>query len=143
MTELFLNALSTEKDFDLSLLGTSDVPAWNEYIKGKLIAPVISEINAAIETARKSRNKGPEANYHAGEKLMATAKTLLSQYQELVSTTDMQYQIMADKLANEILQCGINYYNDSTDDDAALKAMPLQKYALLIAAGIFLQWERF
>lgn len=135
LTELFINALSTEKNFDLSLLSTSDVPTWNEYIKGKLVAPVLSEINAAIETARKSRNKGPEANYHAGEKLMTTVKTLLSQYQELVSVTDMQYQIMADKLANEILQYGIDYYNDSTDDDAALKALPLQEYALQIAVG--------
>lgn len=135
LTELFINALSSEKDFDLSLLSTSDVPAWNDYIKGRLVAPIISEINTAIETARKSRNKGPEANYHAGEKLMITAKTLLSQYQELVSTADMQYQIIADKLANEILQYGIDYYNDSTDDDAALKALPLQKYALQIAAG--------
>lgn len=135
LTELFINALSTEKDFDLSLLSTSDVPAWNEYIKGKLVAPVLSEINAAIETARKSRNKGPEANYNAGKKLMTTVQPLLSHYQELVSITDMQYQIMADKLANEILQYGIDYYNDSTDDDAALKALPLQKYALQIAAG--------
>lgn len=135
LTELFINALSTEKNFDLSLLGTSDVPAWNEYIKGKLVAPVLSEINAAIETARKSRNKGPEANYNAGKKLMTTVQHLLFHYQELVSITDMQYQIMADKLANEILQYGIDYYNDSTDDDAALKALPLQKYALQIAAG--------
>ncbi|UKI43930.1 MAG: hypothetical protein L6U16_13435 [Porphyromonadaceae bacterium] len=33
------------------------------------------------------------------------------------------------------MQCGIDYYNDSEEPDAAIKAMKLQKYALDIVVG--------
>ena len=42
---------------------------------------------------------------------------------------------IADALANQILQCGINYYNGTDDDDDVDKAMVLQEYACSIAAG--------
>ena len=43
--------------------------------------------------------------------------------------------MIADKLGLEILQCGIDYYNDSEEPDAAHKAMSLQKYAKSIVVG--------
>lgn len=43
--------------------------------------------------------------------------------------------MIADKLGLEILQCGIDYFNDSEEPDAAHKAMSLQKYAKSIAVG--------
>jgi hypothetical protein len=43
--------------------------------------------------------------------------------------------MIADKLAQAILQCGINYFNDSNADDAPEKALRLQNYALSIAVG--------
>lgn len=43
----------------------------------------------------------------------------------------------ADNLAKQILQCGINYYNNAPDEDieSPRKAMVLQEYALKIAVG--------
>ena len=52
-----------------------------------------------------------------------------------LSVSDSRYQIIADKLGLTILQCGIDYYNDSNDDDAAFKAMKLQKYAQSVVVG--------
>jgi hypothetical protein len=48
-----------------------------------------------------------------------------------------QYQLMADSLAKQILQCSINYYNNAPYEDveSPKKAMVLQKYALDIAVG--------
>lgn len=43
--------------------------------------------------------------------------------------------MVADKLGLEILQCGIDYFNDSEELDAAQKAMSLQKYAKSIVVG--------
>lgn len=52
-----------------------------------------------------------------------------------LSVADLQYQMIADKLGLEILQCGIDYYNQSEERDAAHKAMRLQKYAQSIVVG--------
>jgi hypothetical protein len=49
--------------------------------------------------------------------------------------SDVKYQMIADKLGLEILQCGIDYYNKSDDLDAAEKAMTLQKRATGITCG--------
>lgn len=57
------------------------------------------------------------------------------QLKTFLSRKDLQYQMIADKLGLEILQCGIDYFNDSEEPDAALKAMSLQKYAKSIVVG--------
>jgi len=54
---------------------------------------------------------------------------------DLLSSSEIQYQTIADKLGLEILQCGIDYYNDSEEQDAAKKAMALQSYARSIVVG--------
>ena len=66
---------------------------------------------------------------------MNDTKADLTQLKQFVSTSDLQYQMIADKLGLEILQCGIDYYNDSDAADAARKAMVLQKYAQSVVVG--------
>ena len=36
---------------------------------------------------------------------------------DIVGVTSTKYQMVADNLAKQILQCGINYYNNASDDD--------------------------
>ncbi|UKI43931.1 MAG: hypothetical protein L6U16_13440 [Porphyromonadaceae bacterium] len=45
----------------------------------KATKPLIDSIEDAIETAKKTKNKGPEARLQAGEKLMTDTKSDLSQ----------------------------------------------------------------
>ena len=66
---------------------------------------------------------------------MNDTKGQLKELKSLLPAGDLQYQMMADKLGLEVLQCGIDYYNDSEDDDAARKAMVLQKYAQSVVVG--------
>ena len=108
---------------------------WRQHLSSAAIKPIIEKIQSAIEVAKGSRGKGPTARYQAGVKLMNGTKSWISQLQKLLPKTDLQYQMVADKLASEILQCGIDYYNESKDDDAAQKAMKLQKYAKSKAVG--------
>ena len=108
---------------------------WRQHLRSAAVAPVINGIQAAIDTAKASRGKGSAARYNAGVKLMNDTKILLTQLNQLLPKSDMQYQMVVDKLANEILQCGIEYYNESKDTDKARKAFILQDYALNIAVG--------
>lgn len=66
---------------------------------------------------------------------MRNTENTLLQLKGFLSFTDLQYQMIADKLGLEILQCGIDYFNDSEEPDAANKAMSLQKYAQSIVVG--------
>lgn len=116
----------------LSYLQNSD---WKQYVGNKTIKPLIETLQLAIDTAKASKGKGISARYNAGVKLANETKAALMQLKSLLSVTDLQYQIIADKLGLEILQCGIDYYNGSEDADAAHKAMKLQSYALSIVVG--------
>lgn len=108
-------------------------PDWNEAINGIVSKPLVDKLKKALETARSSRGKGSIARLNAGKKLMAAVKIDLTKLKNHLD--NLKYQILADELANEILQCGIDYFNDSEDEDAAHSAMPIQKYALSIAVG--------
>lgn len=74
-------------------------------------------------------------NYNASKKLRDSTKSALQELGKLMGTGSVQYQMLVDKLANQILQNAINYFNNSDDDDAPNKAMELQKYAQTIAIG--------
>ena len=109
--------------------------SWRKHVGEKTISPIMEALQTALETAKQSRDKGSNARLEAGTKLMTTVRPLLIQLKKLLSTSNLQYQMIADKLAQEILQCGIDYYNNTDDKDAPQKAMLLQKYALSIAVG--------
>lgn len=108
---------------------------WKDYIKDKAVKPIISHIQDAIDVAHKSKGKGATARLEAGRTLMRSTKDMLSDLRRLLSVSDIQYEVIADKLAQEILQCGIDYYNNTNDDDAPHNAMILQKYALSVVVG--------
>lgn len=135
LTELFIELIKQDGTIELAKLmqvsGTSI--EWRKIIGGGLVKPIIDEISLAISEAKSA--KGSSANYRAGEKLMNSTKGSLSQLKGLLGVSDMQYQMIADKLATTILQCGINYFNETEDDDAPQKAMILQGFALSIAVG--------
>lgn len=97
----------------------------------------ISLINSAIATAKSADSKNSKASWDAGTKLMNSTKKALKEVKDIAGASSPQYQMVADNLAKQILQCGINYYNNVSDDDveAPRKAMELQKYALDIAVG--------
>lgn len=135
LTELFIELIKQDGTIELAKLmqvsGTSI--EWRKIIGGGLVKPIIDEISLAISEAKSA--KGSSANYRAGEKLMNSTKGSLSQLKGLLGVSDMQYQMIADKLATTILQCGINYFNETEDDDAPQKAMILQGFAHSIAVG--------
>lgn len=101
----------------------------------KTINPLIDSVTNAIETAKASRGKGATARLQAGEKLMASTKSSLTQLKKNLPASDIRYQTIADKLGLAILQCGIDYFNGSEAKDAAQKAMKLQSYAQSIVVG--------
>lgn len=97
----------------------------------------ITEINSAIAVAKSADSKNPEASLAAGTKLMNSTKAPLKAVKDIAGASSPQYQMVADNVAKQVLQCGINYYNNAPDSDVESphKAMALQSYALSIAVG--------
>ncbi|GJG68480.1 hypothetical protein PRLR6025_19490 [Prevotella lacticifex] len=109
--------------------------SWKEHIGEKAVKPLVDSIQEAINIAQKTKGKGSNARLNAGEALRRNTRNAILQLKGFLSTEDLQYQMIADKLGLEILQCGIDYFNDSEEPDAAHKAMSLQKYAKSIVVG--------
>lgn len=107
-----------------------------DYIKDKAVEDPIktlqTEINKACEV---TKNSGSQACYSAGLRLMESAKKHLVSIKNLIGVRDIRYVNIADAAATQILQCGINYYNATDDDDDVDKAMVLQEYACSVAVG--------
>ena len=108
---------------------------WKNHVAEKSVNPLIEKIQSAIDVAKSSRGKGSTARYNAGVKLMKDTTEPLQHLKIFLSTTDLQYQVIADKLGLEILQCGIDYFNGSNAYDAARKAMRIQSYAMGVVVG--------
>ena len=133
--QMLIDSLVNEKVDILPFMDILENEEWKNYISEKTILPLIDALTHAIDSAKSSRGEGPVSRLKAGQKLMSSTKSTLTQLRKCSKKSDIRYQTIVDKLATEILQCGIDYYNDSDDDDCATKAMKLQKYALTIAVG--------
>lgn len=135
LIEIFLDAV--KKDGTINIENLVNVPGtsstWKQVLEQSLVQPLIDQITSDINDAKAA--SGSVANYNAGIKLMNSTKAPLAKLKRLLGASNMSYQMIADKLAQTILQCGINYFNDSDDDDAPQKASTLQDYALSIAVG--------
>lgn len=130
----FLDVLCDEAGAN-QLLPFIDDDAWKSHVEEKAVKPLVDSIQDAIAIAKRSKEKGAEARLNAGEALRENTRSAFQQLKGFLSATDLQYQMIADKLGLEILQCGIDYFNGSDEPEAAHKAMDLQKYAQSIVVG--------
>lgn len=105
------------------------------YIKKQSIGPLINRITSEVERTKMVDHNNPKARIEAARLLVTNTKEALSQLKRILSVGDSQYQMIADKLGLEILQCGIDYFNNSEDDDAPHTAMRMQKYAQSVIVG--------
>lgn len=107
---------------------------WKEYVKRRASAPLLKGLEAALEKAKSTRGQDGTVRLEEGTKLMREAKKGLPKTKSLLGKTDLQYQIVADQLAEEIACCGIDYYN-AHSTEAAREALQLLRYAQSIAEG--------
>jgi hypothetical protein len=121
----------------LMLRGDVDDVRATEYVKDALVSRISSSLNSEVSSTKSISPNDSVANYKAAHNLMAKTKDSIGLAKELLTETDTRYAMLADSLAKQILQLGINYYNSSPDDDfdAPEKAMEIQSYAESLAVG--------
>lgn len=109
----------------------------NDFLKEKSIEEPIEAINSAIAQCKNTKSDDAQAQYKSGMNLMDSTKEHLRTLRSILGESDAQYQMVADNLAKHILQCGINYHNNTKEDEDIKidKTYKLQSYALSIAVG--------
>jgi hypothetical protein len=139
---LFLNNLLKDDNVDASdfieALSDIDFSAKSDFMKGFIQKP-IEQIEQKIETAKNKRKVNKANGAKAGQELFDSTSNDLIQLTNIISTSDIKYTSIVDKVANEILQCSIDYFNDSKEKDSVADfaeiSMKLARLAASIAVG--------
>lgn len=141
---LFLNQLYAEYASNkkvslekfLEILNQVEFAAKKDFLK-TIADNIIEQIEHKID-ATKSKRKTNKANAaKAGQELFNNTAIDLKQLKSIVGASDLKYTSTSDKVANEILQCGIDYftyYRDSSIDPGS-DSMDLFRKAQNIAVG--------
>jgi hypothetical protein len=120
----------------LETLSKTEFAAKKEYLDVFISKP-IDQLKIKIDETKEIRKRSPAKGYTLGTKLYKDEKENLLLFENILGKNNIQYSSIADKLAGEILQCGVSYFKNykDTSTDPAEKSMELFKIAKRLAVG--------
>ncbi len=130
----FLDTLGDEIGMQ-NLLGFELKSETVTYINSQTIGPLINKISSEVDRSKKVDHKDGNARLTSARKLVKNTKDVFANLKVILQENDPQLQMVADKLGSEILQCSIDYYNNSGDKDKHQTTLKMQKYASSIVMG--------
>ncbi len=99
-------------------------------VSRKFTEDPLHNIDNRIEAAKSTRKKDPKDAYDAGMELYKSTQADVLALRSTLSSEATQFKLVADKLAKEILQCGIDYFKALNDSgNPAPKAIEIIKLA--------------
>ena len=141
---LFLKAIQEEldkyesvtSDKVFEIVAKVDFSAKDEFLKDSIQKPIRS-IEALISETKKKRNDNARDAEVFGRELHENSSDLIVQIKNVLGKSNLKYKSISDKLADEILQCGIDFFNEFKEDDfdPSEDAMELFSYAKELAEG--------
>jgi hypothetical protein len=87
-----------------------------KYLSEKFTEDPLHNIESQIETCKKKRKANKANSYEFGLNLYTNTKDDLALLRSMLGTSDLKYKTLADQLANEIMQCGIDFFNESLEN---------------------------
>jgi hypothetical protein len=107
-----------------------------KYIAQKITKTPISKIESEIEIAKNKRKNTSKVSAEIGLQLFLNSKDDLMLLKSLLGKNDLNYKILVDNLAKEILQCGIDYFVDNGENEALVdQAIRIIEYAKSICVN--------
>jgi hypothetical protein len=110
-----------------------------KYLSKKFTEEPIHKIETQIEQCTKKRAKDKINAYKYATDLYSNTKSELTLLKSIVGNTNLQYKMLADNVAKEILQSSVDYFNESQEqeksNDFLEEAMKLAKLAESIAVN--------
>ena len=111
-------------------------PQTKKYTSKKITEPLIQDIETLIDDTKSKKKQDKHKAYDYGLKLFISSKEDLSSIKSVLGIDDLKYKMIADNLAKEILQCGIDYFQAWKESkDPSEEGVKLLKYADSVAVG--------
>lgn len=105
-------------------------------IKSKLIENPIHKIEEQILNTKNNRKFKPENANTFGVELYSDCNKEIQSIKIILGKDDLKFIMISDSLSKEIMQCGIDYFNSSTEtNDHVENALELLNLAKSIALG--------
>jgi hypothetical protein len=109
---------------------------WRKILKKKIVSRIVNNVDSKISASKIIDSKNPIARYESGICLLKLSQEILPVIKDITGEEAIEFTALSDKLAREILQCGIDYHNNTLENEEdPTKALKLQEYALSIAVG--------
>ncbi|MEG0697185.1 MAG: hypothetical protein RR447_08630, partial [Algoriella sp.] len=132
----FKNKYSTSETMELFSNCNGTI---KKYLSKKFTEEPIHKIETLIEQFTKKRAKNKSNAYKFGTDLYSNTKNELTLLKYIVGNANLQYKMLADNVAKEILQCSIDYFNESQEQEKSgnylEEAMKLVKLAESVAVN--------
>lgn len=134
--DVLFNLRDVFSDVDIQKLFTNSSDHTKKYLASKFTNGPIEEIESKIQSAKTKRNDSKEQLYEIGSQLYNDCKTSLDSLKGILGDSDLKFQMIADNLAKEVMQCGIDFFNHFRDiKDPSAKSLKLIELAKSIALG--------
>lgn len=141
---LFLNQVQSEVEKSgivtsnkfLDILTKQEFSAKEDFLKGFVQKP-IEQIEKKVEEAKTKRKANKANAVNIGKALFEQTSENLKQLKSILGTSNLKFSSISDKVSDEILQCGIDYfshYRDSSTDPGSA-SMDLFRKAKTLAVG--------
>jgi len=143
---LFLNQVQSEVEKSgtvtsnklLDILTKQEFSAKEDFLKGFVQKP-IEQIEKKVEEAKTKRKANKANAVNIGKALFEQTSENLKQLKSILGTSNLKFSSISDKVSDEILQCCIDYFNDSQEkdnnSDYAETSIKLAKQAETLAFG--------
>jgi len=102
----------------------------SESINSSLVKEPISNIKEQLKISAAALKDNVKEGLVIGKILIKNTVSDIRYLKETIGVDHYNYEALAGNLSNQILQCGINYFNETGDDQSYLNSY---KYALSIA----------
>lgn len=107
-----------------------------KYLSQKFTEEPVHNIESQIERTKKRRNENKINAFQFGLKLYENTKSDLTLLKSILGVNDLKYKMIADNLAKEIMQCGLDYFIESRENDSSEEYLENTKRLNLIADSI-------
>ena len=95
----------------------SDLPQdIKKIVLEKFTIEPIRKIEMRVEQAAELCKNNPKSGFEIGEKLFLECRDEIHQLKRILGNSSLQFQIIANNVANEILQCGIAFFNERKNE---------------------------
>ena len=141
---LFLNQVQSEVEKSgtvtsnkfLDILTKQEFSAKEDFLKGFVQKP-IEQIEKKVEEAKTKRKANKANSVNIGKALFEQTSENLKQLKSILETSNLKFSSISDKVSDEILQCGIDYFSHHKDSstDPGSASMDLFRKAKTLAIG--------